>query len=109
MKKRTKKKVEKLTELIQSVEVSLKGDFLQTKCQLSIRESKSNYSFAYYVYKTGKTEAIAKSTYTDQDTHKVKLTEGGEYRVKVFVMQNDNQEVKTRTSLPIRKTQIVDI
>lgn len=109
MKKRTKKKVEKLTELIQSVEVSIKGDFLKTKIQLSEREPKQGYSFAYYVYKTGRAEAVAKSTYTKQDTNKVKLVEGGEYRVKVFVMRDDNREVKTRTSTPVHKTQIVDI
>ncbi|WP_167630119.1 hypothetical protein [Listeria valentina] len=109
MKKRMKKKVEKRTELIQGVEVFLTGDNLQTKCLIAKNELKSSYSFAFYVYKKGQVEAVAKSKYTLFDTNQVKLSEGGEYRVKVFVKHNETNEITTKTSQPIQKTQIVDI
>ncbi|MBC1522358.1 hypothetical protein ACSMFR_13380 [Listeria aquatica] len=109
MKKRMKKKVEKQTELIQSVEVFLAGDNLQTKCLIAKKEPKTSYSFAFYIYKKGQAEAIAKSKYTPFDTNQVKLSEGGEYRVKVFVKHNETNKITTKISQPIQKTQVSDI
>lgn len=109
MKKRLEKKMNKQEEWIQKVDVFSVGEYLQTKCRITSKGNKEEYTYAFYVYKTGIAEAINKSKYTKIDSHQVLLTEGGEYRVKVFVKKNRSGEVKTKMSNPIRKTMIFDI
>ncbi|WP_088815935.1 MULTISPECIES: hypothetical protein [Listeria] len=109
MKKRMRKKVEKQADFIQKVEVFLIGNSLQTKCHIKAKEQHPPYKFAFYVYKKGRLEAVAKSQYTKFDTNQVQLTEGGEYFVKVFVKNDETNEVTTKISQPVQKTLIVDI
>lgn len=109
MEKRIEKKMNKQEEWIQEVEVSVVGEYLQAKCLITSKDNKEECSYAFYVYKTGITEAIHKSKYTKMDTHQVLLTEGGEYCVKVLVKKNRSGEVKTKMSNPIRKKMKADI
>ncbi len=104
-----KKKVEKQVDLIQKIDVFLIGDYLQTKCHLNTKDQQASFTFAFYIYKKGQAEAVAKSKYTQFDTNQIRLTEGGEYFVKVFVKHNKTNEVKTKISESVHKTKIVDI
>lgn len=93
--------------LIKSIDIFLVRQYLQTKCKLT--KPKKNYSFAFYVYKNDKSDAIYRSEYTLFDTNQIKLVENGEYRVKVFVKNNETNEIQTKMSAPIQKSTIVDL
>jgi hypothetical protein len=101
-----KKRKYKTNFLIKSIDVFLVNHYLQTKCNLTV--PKENYSFAFYVYHKNKREPVFRSNYSEFDTNQVKLNENGEYRVKVFVKNNETKEIKTLMSSPIQKSTVID-
>ncbi|KGL38224.1 hypothetical protein BMT55_02300 [Listeria newyorkensis] len=93
-------------EMIQHIETFFTENYLQVKVTLA--ETDENNVYAFYVYKGGDAEAIAKSPYKKFDTYQLEVLEAGEYRVKVFVKNTKTGQVVTKTSERIRKTIIVE-
>ncbi|MBA3925420.1 hypothetical protein [Listeria rustica] len=93
-------------ELIQNIEVFFTKNYLQVKVIAAGFEESAAYAF--YVYKAGNSEAIAKSAYKKFDTYQLEILEPGEYRVKVFMKNTKTGQVITQTSERIQKTNIVE-
>ncbi|MBC1921524.1 Uncharacterised protein [Listeria grayi] len=108
MKKRMKSKMKKSNPLIKEVQLFLVGDKLQMKCQLTKQKTKEAFTYAFYVYKAGKEEAVFKSKYTPYNTYELPITEAGSYRVKVFVKKEQTNEVVTQTSDAVQRTIVAD-
>ncbi|MBC1561863.1 hypothetical protein [Listeria booriae] len=91
---------------IQSVEVFFNKAYLQTKVMAT--DPNQELIYAFYVYRVGELEAIAKSVYKKFDTHQLEITVPGEYRVKVFAKSKKTGQVITKSSKSIQYTIVKD-